>query len=249
MSIRIYNTAPGGGSGGAGTLQQVLNAGHVASVAGGGDTIELDDGTNVNTETAAGVVISNGTSEASHGVSGFAAYAAPFGSAAAGVYRDNFYYLTDNAGNTFRVDFGTGTPVISYSITGGNKTVLIFAPPTSPNIEQRFKDLSGSIAIDPAVNSQAGTTYQFVLADAFNQVTGNNAATQTWTIPANATVPLPVGCIIDGLAIGAGKITVAAAAGVTLNSASGNFSSAQWVGFSLWQYAANSWVMIGNLIA
>lgn len=250
MSIRIYNTAPGGGSGGAGTLQQVLNAGHIASTAAGGvATIELEDtstpaNTNVNTPTAD--IIGDGTNFTEQSATQFLVQDS---TAVYGQLVKNKLLLVDAAGDSFSIDFSTGSPVIKFTLIGGDFTELIFAAPTAPNIVQVFKDQPGKIALDPVPNAQTGTTYQFILTDAFNQVTGNNASTQTWTIPANATVALPVGCLIDGLAIGAGKITVAAAAGVTLNSASGNFSSAQWVGFSLWQYAANAWVMIGNLIA
>lgn len=43
------------------------------------------------------------------------------------------------------------------------------------------------------INAQTGTTYQFVLSDANNCVTMNNASAQTVTLPANATVAFPVG--------------------------------------------------------
>lgn len=245
MSIRIYNTAPGG-SGGAPTLQAVLNAGHIASTGAGVAAIALENGTDTNGMTPTSNVISDSSGNFTE--QSFTQFLAQSnGPVSVQVTSDKIVFTA--VGSSFTIDFTSGSPVITYELLSGDNTQLLFVPPTTNNVKQAFKNQSGNIALDPTVNPQTGTTYTFALQDAFGSISGNNAATQTWTIPANATVPLPIGCLIDGLAIGAGKITVAAAAGVTLNSASGNFSSAQWAGFSLWQYAANSWVMIGNLIA
>lgn len=105
------------------------------------------------------------------------------------------------------------------------------------------------------INTQTGTTYTFVLADGSGTggqplVTASNASAQTYTVPTNASVAFPVGTQIDLLQLGAGKLTVAGAGGVTVSSQAGNLSiAAQFVGVSIIKTATNTWILIGNLIA
>jgi hypothetical protein len=106
------------------------------------------------------------------------------------------------------------------------------------------------------INSQTGTTYQFVLGDAQylgsaqKLVSLNNALPITVTLPSNATVNFPVGARIDCIQDGVGKVTISPAAGVTINSKGNNKSiGGQYVGVSLIQEIANTWYLIGDLIA
>jgi hypothetical protein len=70
------------------------------------------------------------------------------------------------------------------------------------------------------------------------------------TVPANSSVAFPVGTQIDLAQIGAGKVTVAPASGVTINSKAGNKSiAAQYVGVSLFQTDTDTWLLLGDLIA
>lgn len=80
----------------------------------------------------------------------------------------------------------------------------------------------GGIATSGAVlpiNAQTGTTYTFVKADIGKLVTASNAAAQTFTIPANASVAFPIGSVLTITQVGAGTLTVAGASGVTVNGA------------------------------
>jgi len=101
----------------------------------------------------------------------------------------------------------------------------------------------------PTINAQTGTTYQFVLTD--KKVTLNNASPVTVTVPANDTVAFPIGDTqIDVIQKGAGKVTFAAAGGVTINSQAGNLSiAAQYVGVTLVKEGTNTWYLLGNLIS
>lgn len=114
---------------------------------------------------------------------------------------------------------------------------------------------SSSIGLGRTINSQTGTTYTFVLSDGSIAggnplVTANNAGAQTYTVPPHSSVAFAVGTQIDILGIGAGKVTLAQGAGVTINSASSNKSiNGQYVGVSLINIATDSWVLIGNLSA
>jgi hypothetical protein len=95
-------------------------------------------------------------------------------------------------------------------------------------------------------NAQTGTTYTLVLADANKLVEMNNASANTLTVPTNANVEFSVGQQIHLLQTGAGKTTVAAASGVTINAALGLRLRAQWSGATLVKRATNTWVLIGD---
>jgi hypothetical protein len=103
-------------------------------------------------------------------------------------------------------------------------------------------------------NDQTGTTYTFVLADAENKlVTASNAATQTYSIPTDATTNFPVGSQINIIQIGAGQVTIqAASSGTTTVTSTGATSAApklraQWSSATLVKKAANVWYVIGDL--
>jgi len=81
---------------------------------------------------------------------------------------------------------------------------------TSPTIT------SPSISYD--INTQTGTTYTFVLGDAGDIVTSNNASTVVMTIPPNSSVAYPIGTSLTVVSIGAGLTNFAIGAGVTINS-------------------------------
>jgi hypothetical protein len=100
------------------------------------------------------------------------------------------------------------------------------------------------------LNVQTGTTYTLVLADAGKTIDIANASPVTITVPPDSTADYEVGTRIDIVASGAGLVTVAEGAGVTINSKDGNKKlKAQWSGATLILRATNSWVLIGDLVA
>lgn len=114
---------------------------------------------------------------------------------------------------------------------------------------------SANVGLGRTINAQTGTTYTFALADGSAAggnplVTASNASAQTYTVPTNASVAFPVGTQIDLMQQGAGKVTLAGAGGVTINSKGANLSiSAQYVGVSLIKTATDVWTLFGDLIA
>lgn len=97
-----------------------------------------------------------------------------------------------------------------------------------------------------SLNAQTGTTYTFVLADNGKLVTLDNAGSVTVTVPANTSVAFATGAIINLQQIGAGQVTVAGAAGVTLNG-TGTKTRAQWSAASLVKTATDTWTLIGDI--
>lgn len=99
-------------------------------------------------------------------------------------------------------------------------------------------------------NAQVGTTYTLALTDDGKVVEMNNASANTLTVPPNSSVAFPVGAQILVLQTGAGQTTLAAGAGVTVNSKDGNLKlSAQWCAATLIKRATDTWVVVGDLSA
>ena len=99
-------------------------------------------------------------------------------------------------------------------------------------------------------NEQTGTTYTLALTDDGKVVEMNNASANTLTVPPNSSVAFPVGSQIVVLQTGAGQTTLAAGAGVTVNSKDGNLKlSAQWCAATLIKRATDVWVVVGDLSA
>ena len=112
----------------------------------------------------------------------------------------------------------------------------------------------GTLGSGPAVlarrvvNAQAAA-YTLALADEGASVHMTSASAATLTVPAEATVAFPLGTEIEVIALGAGPISITAAAGVTLNglTAGSTEIAAQWHGAVLRKYAADTWLIIGSI--
>ena len=172
---------------------------------------------------------------------------------------------------------GNGTAISAASTTGTGNLVLATSPTiVTPTIAKLanlttngFTKTSGgdgtlSVQASPiptadigatrTINAQTGTTYTFVLADGSGSgghplVTGTNAAAQTYTVPPNSSVAFPTGTQIDVCQFGAGKLTLAQGAGVTITSLSGNKAiAAQYVCVTIVKYGTDTWNLVGNLV-
>ena len=89
------------------------------------------------------------------------------------------------------------------------------------------------------INTQSGTTYTLVLTDQGGVITTSNASAVTVTIPPNSSVAFATGTIIDFVNLGAGTLTIAAGAGVTVN---GTITALAQYGFtSIIKTATNTW--------
>ena len=99
-----------------------------------------------------------------------------------------------------------------------------------------------------AVNAQTGTSYTFVIGDAFKTVTSSNASAQTITIPPNSSVAFAVGDRIDVVMLGAGTTTITGGSGVTVNGVSTGSGaiSAQYAAVSCLKLATDTWLLMGN---
>ena len=131
-----------------------------------------------------------------------------------------------------------------------HETTLTVTDPTSDNTIT-LPDASGTVALQEqayqAINAQTGTTYTTVLADGGKLVTLSNGSAITLTIPPNSSVAYPVGTKLDFIQIGAGQVTVAGGAGVTVNSTPTLKFRTQHSGASCIKIATDTWQLVGDL--
>jgi hypothetical protein len=111
-------------------------------------------------------------------------------------------------------------------------------------------DNSSDISIKQIVpRTYTGTTDTLVLADAAGFVFGSNASANTCTIPPNSSVAFPVNSIVHFSQIAAGAMSIAAGAGVTINSTGSKKKlNGQWAAASALKTATDTWFLFGDLI-
>ncbi len=95
-------------------------------------------------------------------------------------------------------------------------------------------------------NSQTAA-YTFVLTDAFKIVEYNSASAGNITVPPNSSVAFPLGTVIYLVQKGAGKPTLVAGSGVTLQYASSLTTRAQYSILMLYKSATDTWVVGGDM--
>jgi hypothetical protein len=101
-----------------------------------------------------------------------------------------------------------------------------------------------------ALNAQTGTTYTTVLADDGKLITLDNASAITLTIPPNSSIAYGIGTQLNIMQLGAGQVTIAPGAGVTLRSAGSKLkTNAQYAVATCCKIATDTWVVLGNLSA
>jgi hypothetical protein len=104
------------------------------------------------------------------------------------------------------------------------------------------------------INTQTGTTYTLVLADANKLVICDNASSFTLTVPLDATVNFPTGTRIVVDQGGAGQVSFVSeqsspsiSPAINKESGLGTTTRGQYAQAVLTKVAANSWRLAGNL--
>ena len=152
---------------------------------------------------------------------------------------EEIVFITANSSDTFTIVRGqSGSSAISHS--GGATVKHVF-------VSEALNAFESGLNETIPLNAQTGTTYTLVAGDAGDLVTLTNASPITLTIPLNSSVAFAIGTQITITQAGAGKVTVAGAVGVTVNSADGFLSlRGQWSAGTLIKTATNSWILIGD---
>jgi hypothetical protein len=98
-----------------------------------------------------------------------------------------------------------------------------------------------------SINAQVGTSYTLVLGDAGKLVTMNNAGASILTVPANASVAVPIGAIVTVQQLGAGQLTLAITSD-TLNQPGLTYKlRAQFSVVTLIKNTSTTWTVLGDL--
>lgn len=101
-----------------------------------------------------------------------------------------------------------------------------------------------------AILNPTNNNYTVGFDDAGTTLNVSSSSDVTVTIPANSTTSFKVGQKIEILRSGTGKVTIAAAGGVTINSKNGNKSiAARYSGAVITKVDTNTWLLIGDLTA
>ena len=108
-----------------------------------------------------------------------------------------------------------------------------------------------SAKINLGINAQTGTTYTFVLADDGKFVTASNASAITVTIPPISSEAYPIGAQLNIVQKGAGQVTFAQGAGVTIRS-TGTTASApklrvQYSSATAVHEGSDIWYVVGDI--
>ena len=154
------------------------------------------------------------------------------------------------SGDISAVVAGTG---LSGGGTSGSVTLAINTAVTADLTTAQTltnKTLTSPL-INVGINAQTGTTYTTVLADNGKLVTQTNASAITTTIPPNSSVAYPVGAQLNVVQFGAGQVSFAQGAGVTIVSTGTTASApklrAQYSTATAIQTATDTWLVVGDI--
>ena len=140
--------------------------------------------------------------------------------------------------------------VTTVKILDANVTADKLATDSVTQVKIADRAVGSAELTNLTLNAQTGTTYTLVLTDAQKLVTLSNAASITATVPPNASVAFTVGDQVNLMQLGAGQVTVAAGAGVTVSSQGTKLKlNGQYATGTLVKVATDSWVLVGNLVA
>ena len=169
--------------------------------------------------------------------------------------------LTADSAQTLGIKWASAFPTQTgnsgkFLTTNGTSTSWAAADafPSQSGNAGKYLKTDGSVTSwdDPIalpINTQTGTTYTLVLADATKLVTLSNASGITVTVPTNTSVAFSTGTQINFAQLDSGQVTFVGDTGVTVNATPGLKLRAQYSSASLIKISTNTWLLIGDLSA
>lgn len=148
--------------------------------------------------------------------------------------------IASQTGKAVRVNNSSGTQTFAIGVDG---TITFPDGSTQTSASTYNPNLT--------INTQTGTTYTLVLADAQRLITLSNANPITVTVPLNSVVALPVGTQINLSQYGAGQVTIQGASGVTIVSTGATAATpktrVQYSTLTLVQTSTDNWLAVGDI--
>ena len=164
----------------------------------------------------------------------------------AGLFRDatdgtfKFFdsYQPEPAGSIDTSDVSFSLAPVSVDAITTNSVVFTDGTQTKEGVPSRTPIIS---------KTESYTLSSLSERDSMIEVSSSSAT--TITIPANSAVAFPIGASIDVAQISTGQVTIAGAAGVTVNSTPGLKLRTQWSTVTLFKRGEDSWLVYGDLTA
>lgn len=152
---------------------------------------------------------------------------------------------------------GAGTITSGTNISVSGTEVSVVSNPTFSGLITAssgvaFSDGTQTKQGVPSISSFVSKTASYTLDDLTlrdNIIEVNSASATTVTIPPDSSLDFPVGASLDVIQIGTGEVTIAAGAGVTVNSTPGLKLRTQWSSCTLLKRSTNTWIVYGDLKA
>jgi len=141
--------------------------------------------------------------------------------------------VTAKSGDTLTIQRGQeGTSAQNHNLSGKTyKMVLSLTKKTTDDLQYL------------AINTQTAN-YTLVLTDAGKLINMNSSSALTLTVPANSSVPFPIGTKIYVRKGGTGDVTISGATGVTINAPFGNTITTQYQTVVLVKVDTDTWDLI-----
>tara|TARA_R110000772_G_scaffold30806_12_gene76533 strand:+ start:6792 stop:7511 length:720 start_codon:yes stop_codon:yes gene_type:complete len=154
------------------------------------------------------------------------------------------FVVVNNTAFTVDVEIAA-QPLTAPQIVAGDITILTC---DGTNVLQPVGAAAAAGSTIDIPTEEVGTTYTLALTDDNALVRISNAAANTITIPPNSTVAFDIGAVVSIAQTGAGKTSVAAGAGVTINSAGSLLDCrVQYSTLSAMKIATDTWILTGDL--
>jgi hypothetical protein len=152
--------------------------------------------------------------------------------------------------------FAAAGPALTDNTTDASTNYLAFTTLTSGSLitarvsttKLTFQPSTGTLGVDGTVRSLRTenlktANHTLELADRDRAVTFDSASALTVTVPPNSSVAFPIGSVVYIARLGAGALTLAAGAGVTLTR-SGTFAPTEEIYCR--KRAENTWVVVDS---
>jgi hypothetical protein len=157
---------------------------------------------------------------------------------------------------TITNSIATKSPIASPTFTGTvtapaiTATALITASASGVAFTDGTQTKEGVPSRTTILSKTADYTLT-ALTERDNMIELNSSSPITLSVPTDATLNFPIGTTIDLLRVGTGTVTIGAVTPgtTTINATPGFKLRAQWSSATLMKRAANTWVLLGDLMA